>query len=309
MSNFEQKQEEFKQCFIELMKGAVPERTDDILKHWEHYNPKMVIKNGNKLTLEATRDEIRVDLKIIDVFWLIGFSGWKAIETYIPSVMTASLFNNRILDELKNDEELDVVERTYKERIKAAEQFIEGNSSIEDIWPPDIPKITSHDDGIDDVEYKAAYDLTVSALGFALFHEFRHVMLDQDRERHNVRAEEEMACDVWAREFITAKIATYASSKSLDYQTVLQRRSMSFVLAVLILHEITPVWDRGGNCDYFSVAERIKSIIFNTQLEDNSHFWNFAAAVLIGICRMKHISFNPEPMCAKELTMFLVELV
>jgi hypothetical protein len=108
---------------------------------------------------------------------------------------------------------------------------------------------------------------------------------------------------------ITAKIATYASSKSFDYQIVLQRRSMSFVLAVLILHEITPVWGRGGNCDYFSVAERIKSIIFNTQLEDNSHFWNFAAAVLIGICRMKHISFNPDPMSAKELTMFLVELV
>jgi len=32
--------------------------------------------------------------------------------------------------------------------------------------------------------------------------------------------------------------------------------AMALSLAALILHEITPEWDRGGNCEYFSVASR-----------------------------------------------------
>jgi hypothetical protein len=73
------------------------------------------------------------------------------------------------------------------------------------------------------------------------------------------RREEELACDVWAREFVTVTAAAYAASKGSTYAEVLQRRSMSFVLAALILHEITPIWGHGGNGDYFPVAVRMEN--------------------------------------------------
>jgi hypothetical protein len=162
---------------------------------------------------------------------------------------------------------------------------------------------------VPDNQYKATFDLTGSAVAFTLFHEFRHVMLDRDGKRPADRPEEELACDVWAREFVTVTAAAYAASKGLTYAEVLQRRSMSFVLAALILHEITPIWGHGGNGDYFSVAVRMETILKNTRLPPNSHFWNFAAAVLIGMCRQKHIPFDPPAMSAQALTDYLVGLV
>ena len=134
-------------------------------------------------------------------------------------------------------------------------------------------------------------------------------MLAKDRKRPAERPEEELACDVWAREFITAKVAAYAASKGFSYTDVMLRRSMSFVLAALILHEITPVWEHGGNGDYFSVATRMETIRKNTPLPPDSHFWNFAAAVLIGMCRQKHILFDPPPMNARALTDYLIALI
>ncbi len=90
-----------------------------------------------------------------------------------------------------------------------------------------------------------------------------------------IRGEEDLACDVWAREFMTAKLAEYARANSHDYHEVLQKRSMAFALDALILHEITPVWDHGGNQLYFSVATRIEALLQNTPLPENSHFWAF----------------------------------
>lgn len=145
------------------------------------------------------------------------------------------------------------------------------------------------------------------AVAFALFHEFRHVMLDRDDLRHKDAREEELACDAWAREFLTAKVADYAKGHGHEYHEVLAKRSMGLALAALILHEITPLWDHGGNQQYFSVAARLQAILENTPLPANNHFWVFAASLLIGIFRQKAISLDDVPaMSALELTRALI---
>ena len=64
-----------------LMLGAVPERRADIECLWEKYDPRVeVCDNARGVTLNAAGERIAFDLKTIDVFWLIGFSGWRAIE-------------------------------------------------------------------------------------------------------------------------------------------------------------------------------------------------------------------------------------
>lgn len=294
---------------MNIMIGASPERETEIRQLWRHYNPKVLVEDVGGMTLNADRNQIAIDVKMIDVFWLIGFSGWRGIETYTPAVVASALCGMPIATVLQQDAGLGEVERAYKERIAAVHTFIKATDATTAPWPPDIPRPCANRDQLNDQQYKATFDVTGSAVAFTLFHEFRHVMLDRDGERPSDRPEEELACDVWAREFTTTKAAAYATSKGFNFADVLQRRSMSFALAALILHEITPIWEHGGNGDYFSVGTRMETILNNTPLAPDSHFWNFTAALLIGMCRQKHVQFNPPAMSARDLSDYLVKLI
>ena len=186
----------------------------------------------------------------MDVFWLIGFGGWNAIECYSPHVVWSAASGQTVADLIRADQGLDDVERAYKERRGAAQTLIDAPDLDSAPWPPDLPRPSADRDALNDPQYRGAFDLTCLAVAFTLFHEFRHVMLDRVKARHDDRREEELACDVWAREFMTANLASYAEAHGHSFQDVLQKRSMGFALAALILHEITPVWDHGGNQEW-----------------------------------------------------------
>ena len=307
--SFVMKNTEYQDFFINNMIGAAPERADEIQYLWNRYHPSVVVVNNKKVTINANKSRIEIDIKTTEVFWLIGFCGWRAIETYMPDVIMASCTNQPIKQVIQNDDGINECERNYKERIKAVHDFIKKSCGDQLPWPPDIPKPSADRNELIDRQHQAAYDLVGSAVAFILFHEFYHVILDYDNKRPAELPEEELACDVWAREFLTANIAQYAESKNLSYQIVLKRRSMAFVIAALIIHEITPIWEHGGNSSYFSVAIRMKSIILDTRLPDDDDFWNFSAAVLIGMCRQKHIPFDPLAMNSKNLVVHLLELL
>lgn len=284
------------------MYGAVPERRDDIASLWERYPADvLLVQDAGRLTLNANGDRIAFDVKAMDVFWLVGFVAWKAIECYSPYVVLSAASAQTVADLMRSDPEIDEVERAYKERLAAIQEFIQAAVVETAPWPPDIPRPSANRDALNDEQYKVAYDLTVLAAAFAFFHEFRHVMLDRDKVRHAERREEEMACDVWAREFMTVKLAQYAQAHGHDYHEVLRKRSMGFALAALILHEITPLWALGGNQSYFSVADRLKAILYDTPLTENDHFWRFAASLLIGIFRQRHTPIDAPAMSAHAL--------
>jgi hypothetical protein len=91
-------------------------------------------------------------------------------------------------------------------------------------WPPHLPQPSADRDALNDPQYQVAFDLTCLAAAFTIFHEFRHVMLDRDNARLFDPREEELACDVWAREFMTGKLAAYAADNHHDYSEVLAWR-------------------------------------------------------------------------------------
>ncbi len=292
---------------IALMEGTVPERKDEIASLWKKYNPDVVlVADAKHVTLNADKDRIQFDVKTMDVFWLIGFSGWKAIECYSPLVVWSASSGQTVADLIKVDDELSVAERDYKERRAAAQTLIDAADPTLAPWPPDLPRPSADRDAFNDPQYKAAFDLTCFAVAFTLFHEFRHVMLHRDDARPRDPREEELACDVWAREFMTSKLAGYANDNDHDYSQVLRKRSMGLALAVLILHEITPIWDHGGNQLYFSVADRMQAILDNTPLPKNDYFWVFVASLLIGIVRQKDIQIDAPSMSAYELARYLI---
>lgn len=296
-----------KEIVVANMKGAVPERHDEIMAMWAHYNPKVVISQyAKRITLNATKERIEFDTKTMEVFWLIGFSGWRAIECYSPHVICSAISGQTIEALIQDDQELAEVELAYRERRAAAQTLIDAVDPAAAPWPPDLPRPNANRDALTDPQYQTAFDLSCLAVAFTLFHEFRHVMLDYDKQRPQDLREEEIACDVWAREFMTAKLDAFARDHGHDYHQVLRKRSMAFALAALILHEITPVWDHGGNAAYFSVSTRLETILDNTPLPENDDFWIFAASLLIGIFRQSGRVINAAPMSARSLTTYLL---
>ena len=295
------------QVVLANMAGAVPERRDEMKALWERYHPEAIVtQDANHITLKASKDRITFDAKTMEVFWLIGFSGWQAIKCYSPHVIASAALSTTIERVIEEDEDLAEIELAYKERRAAAQSLIDATDPATVPWPPDLPRPNSNRDAFCDPQYKAAFDLTCLAVAFTLFHEFRHVMLDRDKQRPPDLREEELACDVWARDFMTAKLAGYAREHGHDYHEVLRKRSMGFALTALILHEITPFWDHGGNHAYFSVATRLKTILDNTSLPKNDDFWVFSASLLVGLFRQKGRTISAPPMAPRSLTSHLL---
>jgi hypothetical protein len=296
-----------KEVVVGLMKGAVPERIDEIDSLWNRYNPEVFLVNNPKyVTLNANKDRIAFDANTMEAFWLIGFGGWKAIECYSPLVICSAATGQTVSDFIKDDDGLEEVERAYKERRAAAQTLINAADPASAPWPPDLPRPCADRDALDDRQYKAAFDLTCLAVAFTLFHEFQYVILDHDKKRPKDPREEEMTCDVMARDFMTAKVKGYAEANGHSYHKVLRKRSMGFALAALILHEITPVWEHGGNQQYFSIAARLEALLDNTPLPENDDFWIFAASLLIGIFRQKDVPIDAPTMSARALTRYLI---
>jgi hypothetical protein len=291
-----------------LMKAAVPERSEEVDSLWANYHPRVsIVENKSRITLDATKERIEFDPKTMEVFWLIGFSGWRAIECYVPHVILSATCGKALHELFKVDSELPEVERAFSERLATARNLIEHRDADAVPWPDDLPRPVSDRDALDGDQHKTAYDLVVLATAFAFFHEFRHVMLDRDRARPNERREEELQCDVWAREFMTVKLASYASDNGHNYYEVLRKRSMGLALAALILHEITPKY--GFNPHYFSIKTRLTTLLRDTQLPEDDHFWCFAASLLVGIFRREHHSFAPPSMPARLLAENLLDLL
>ncbi len=106
---------------------------------------------------------------------------------------------------------------------------------------------------------------------------------------------------------MTVKLEGYARAKSLDFHEVLRLRSMGLAVAALILHEITPAFYHGGNCEYFAIVDRLRTLLENTPLPVNDPFWIFAASLLIGILRQKSIAIVVPAMGAADLARHLID--
>ena len=290
-----------------LLQGGVPERVDDLTELWRRYPVAVHAQADAKyITMAASRHGIIFDFKTIDVFWVLGFSGWRAIECYAPAVYVSARCGSDIDMLLRDDSGLPVIEWEYKQRLAAAQALIESDVSQQTFWPTDVPQPCLREALTNDQD-RTAFDLTGYATAFIFLHEFRHVMLDFDDERHADRREEELACDVWARDFMTAKLAAYAVSHSHNYNEVLQKRSMGFALAGLILHEVTPLISLGGNESYFSLKDRLQALLTGCPLPPESHYWTFAASLLVGVYRRRGEPILSQGRTPRELAEYLIQ--
>lgn len=292
---------------LTLLKAAVPERAAEISNYFKKYHPAMeVVKDQAGITMNANRYRIQFSLKTFETFWLIGFIGWKTIEVYAPAILDAPLTEGTVDGALASDEGLYAVEQDHKGRMSIAHSFMQLPDVTQINWPPDVPRPTADRTRLSNMQEQVAFDLTCIATAFVMFHELRHVMFAQDGNAPPACADEELACDLWARGMISDKLAMYAEQHHHNYQQVLLKRAMGMALGAFILHTITPEHVRWGTQEYPSIAVRIEALINGTPLPDDSHFWVFMASMLVGVFRQAHRPVDIAPQSAKDLVQELI---
>lgn len=279
----------YRTIVLHLLRGAVPERADDISSLWSQYGHGVEVAPSAKgVTMNADYKRIQFDTKTIDLFWLLGFSAWRAIEVYSPALVVATWTGMPVDQALKIDAERGQYEFDYKQRISTAQSLIAAEQTTQISWPADIPQPTSDRDSLGDVQHKTMFDLVALALAFALLHEFRHVVYGADKSAPSTLPEEEIGCDNWAREYMTSGVAAYANYHGHDYIQVQQKRAMGIALAAVIIHAMTATHAHWGNRQYPPIAERLTAMISGYNLPAGSPFWLFTACLLIALMRQEN---------------------
>jgi hypothetical protein len=293
---------------LNLLRGAVPERADDISRLWCKYGHAVeVAPSAKSVTMNADAARIQFDTKTIDFFWLLGFSAWRAIEVYAPALVVATSSGIPLDQALSIDAERDQYELDYKQRIGAAQSLIAAEQTADIVWPADVPEPTDNRDSLGNVQHMATFDLVALALAFALLHEFKHVMFCTDKSAPTTLPEEEIACDTCARDFMTSGLAEYAKEQGHEFAQVQQKRAMGIALAAVIIHAMTPTHAHWGNRQYPPIAERLTAMISGYTLPAGSSFWPFTACLLIAIMRQENRPLDIVVHSHKELVEMLLD--
>lgn len=292
---------------LHLLRGAVPERADYLCNLWvEHKHAVEVAPSTTGATMNATSQRIKFDIKTIDLFWLMGFAVWHAIELYGPAVVIAQGSDVSIDTILNDDKERPQLEFDFKQRINAVEALLSAASTDEIAWPTDIPEPTDDRESLANDQERTAFDLIGLALAFALLHELRHVMFRKAGDAPTEGYEEEMACDTWARTTMTGTIADYAKENGHTFAQVEQKRATGIVLAAVVVHAMTSPTVRWGNDEYPPIADRLSAMITGYSQPENSNFWLHTACLLISLFRQEQRPLDISPASYKELVETLI---
>ncbi|MCP1471943.1 hypothetical protein J3E64_003658 [Sphingobium sp. OAS761] len=268
-----------------------------------------VASSATGTTMNSTNRRIKFDTKTIDLFWLMGFAVWRAIELYGPAVALAQRTGMSIDKILEDDEERPQLELDYKQRIAATKALLGAAATDGITWPSDIPKPTDDRDSLKDDQEKSAFDLVCLALAFALLHELRHVMFRKAGDAPEEGYEEEMACDTWARTTMTSTLAEYARDQGHKFAEVEQKRASGIALAAIVVHAMTSPMVRWGTDEYPPIADRLTAMIAGYSLPSNSNFWFFTACLLVALMRQERRPLDLSPASYKELVETLLGLV
>ena len=129
---------------LHLLRGAVPERADEICGLWNQFNFEIeVAPNAQGITMNTDAKRIQFNTKTIDYFCLLDFSAWKALEVYLPVVTLSMLKGCTLVEALSIDEERGQLELEYRQPFACASRLLEKGNPDEIAWPEDVPVPTA----------------------------------------------------------------------------------------------------------------------------------------------------------------------
>lgn len=295
---------------LNLLRGAVPERADELCKNWKAHKHIVEVASSSKgSTMDATSKRIKFDTKTIDFFWLFGFSSWLSLGVYSPALEFATSTDITLEEALNLDDAIGAHEFNFKQHVQLALSLLNVTNTADIEWPIDIPFPTDNRESLTDEQDKAVYDLVALGLSFTLLHEFKHVQGRAEEASSGIyqdKAEEEMACDTWARQFMTKGIGNYVETTEETFDSVAQKRAMGIALAAFTIHALTPDSAKWGGGEYPPIVERIEAMIGGSTLPATSHFWCFTACLLISVMRREGRTLDYKGSSSKDFVVTLL---
>ncbi len=300
---------------FDLIAAGAPERRPQLVAFWDEYAVRFEeVDNRSGIAMNANKDRVAYARKDVQILWLLSFSLWKSIELFAPAVMMPSLTGVSSTSFLKLDTRLDSIERDYGERLKIIAQIIEADTLDETLWPPDIPKPVASRDDLQSIEDKAVFDLIMMTTSVAYLHELRHVKFHRDHANGSLRptdpAEEEMMCDVWARDWFMSKLGAYAKDRSHDFGQVCSKRALALLIMCEFLRLANNHTGAFGSAEYPPLADRISALSESVTLSDTDKFWIVSSCILFGeVRRQGQKSLQLPSGSPKAITEFLVDVL
>lgn len=157
------------QAIRNLFLGSVPERAEELTSLWGQLDPvfQLVpdVHEDERIIMDAGAFRyVRFNHRVVRFFWIGAFTAWEGYRAVAES------------------EDFPAVDLTrFQELVAAFETTIQNDLSDEASLPVGVPEPGTLSDKESDPQGRAAAELSIIAVGWALLHEVRHIRHQRER--------------------------------------------------------------------------------------------------------------------------------
>jgi hypothetical protein len=272
--------------FERLIVASAPERVEDLREIWKNYDPEFVLVPDSPGIKPSSKGKVvKFDDKSMRILWVLAHSAWRIFVCHSPHVLLMIATGDPIdRDMMKKDPGFAEAVAAFEGFLYLMRDAVKAESADEIAWPQDLADPNT-DRSTLPADQHAVFDLVDIATAYVFLHEIRHVMFAKDKNAPARGADEEIVCDTFARDFLLARINTYAESAPWSAELILMKRAMAVALGAFFVYEVTASEIRSGTDDYPPFADRFETLIGQAGATNDSDFWVFAATLLLASLR------------------------
>jgi hypothetical protein len=249
------RQDESVQDAIKLLfLGCAPEREAELRQLWETLNPLFQvageIHEGDRFIFDAGAYRyVRFNHRAVRAFWLGSFAAWEGYRAIADNIDSFNFDFSRMAG-----------------LIAAFEQVLISDQPDLEPLAEGVPEPGQLPDATKDAQGRAAAELAIFAVGWALLHEVKHLQHQQagtGTDLHGVDEKlfhkEELSCDAFATNFLLERAADFSASSSSDLSKVRQKRELGIYFSFFILTLLAK--DRwGATKTHPAIQDRIDAV-------------------------------------------------
>jgi hypothetical protein len=266
--------------------ASAPEQESEIRALWRQCSHHFsIVEDREGMTLDAGAFGIvRFSHRTMLEFWLLSFASWKAFDAFSAILVLVQLAKGSIeldVDELQRVPGQADSETNYAQAIQSVRDLYQCDRIDEFQWPHGVPQPSADPDLKSNI-HVAAYELAAIATGFAFLHESHHVTMAADGIVMPNQAEDELACDRFARQTLLAGVDRYSSQSGYAPAAVLEKRAFGAALNAYFVLVLTPVDSWRGSSSHPPVGERFRQLADDLpSIPESAQFWVLLSSLLI----------------------------
>lgn len=293
-----------------LLIAAAPERSEELKSLWGKHEERVHLTDSPELDIGAWFGIIQVTKVTLDQVWLLSFAAWRAIQAYSGVIDHLddchAPFDKEQVAAINGQAKADA---DFDDLLVMVRTFRETQESSNRDWPTSVPQPTITND-FTDRQDRAAYELACISGAFIFLHEVKHIAFKSDNNAPASAIEEEIACDLFARNFLMQSADKYAFDSGQDVAKVKAKRALGIMFAKMLMLEISPLekWSSAGG--HPAVGDRVRALLADVPQDVADYFWLATSSLLIAMCRSRsslphRISFNGCKDLANQLAGYL----